>query len=356
MESHVREGPLVSIIVPCHNASRWLNECLVGIAAQSYRPLELSLWDDASTDDSAAILGQQQGSLEAAGVKVILGGSGFGGACSSTSGPIGCGAAKNRAVAQSSGEYLCFQDADDVMMPGRVAAQLALALQRGTRCLIGSGFVRDPPSAQPRYSAWLNSLSDEGLWLQRFRECPLAMPTWFCGREVFHTVGGFLETGPGTPEDLDFLYRHVRLGGTLARVTEPLVMYRYHEHQQSHGVSADAIWALRLEEMETSLLSTLERFSIWGAGRDGKRFYKSLSEETRRKVVAFLDIDPGKLAAGHYFDKQHRERVPIVEWTKACEAAYQPTIICVKSGLHDGFDENLGSLKLQEGRDFWRFN
>lgn len=34
------------------------------------------------------------------------------------------GYAKNRAVEQSSGKYLCFQDIDDVMMPRRIVAQL----------------------------------------------------------------------------------------------------------------------------------------------------------------------------------------------------------------------------------------
>jgi len=41
----------------------------------------------------------------------------------------GCGFAKNRAVEQSHGEYLCFQDADDVMMPERIVRQLGVATQ-----------------------------------------------------------------------------------------------------------------------------------------------------------------------------------------------------------------------------------
>ncbi|CAE8723786.1 unnamed protein product, partial [Polarella glacialis] len=305
-----------------------------------------------------------------AGVRVTLGGSGFRSAEGqatadsnseeSASKPLGCGTAKNRAVLQSSGDFLCFLDADDVMRPRRVEAQLGLALARkgcgGAGCLVGSCIVREPCDAQPRYTAWLNSLTQEQLLLQRFKECTLAMPTWFCARAVFDAASGFLETGPGTPEDLDFLYRHVRSGGSLARVDEPLVMYRYHEKQQSHGVSANSIWALRVEELESGLLAHLESFSLWGAGRDGKRLYKSLRPASRQKVVAFLDVDPGKLAAGHYFDREHGEKVPIVEWKMASEAKFQPAIICVKSGLHSGFENNVASLGLQEGRQYWHFN
>merc|ERR1712241_802296 len=119
----------------------------------------------------------------------------------------------------------------------------------------------------------------------------LAMPTWFCARELFDRVGPFSEAGPGTPEDLELFYAHLRAGGCLGKVHKPLVVYRFHENMQSHGVSAEAIWALRVVELETSLLASVPKFSIWSAGRDGKRLYRSLSVETRAKMIAFLDVD-----------------------------------------------------------------
>merc|ERR1711871_1777055 len=168
------------------------------------------------------------------------------------------------------------------------------------------------------------------------------MPTWFCSRATFERLAdssaGFSEMGPGTPEDLDFFYRHLRAGGTLSKVSVPLVIYRAHEQQTSRGVSADKIWDLRVEELETALLQRLDSFSIWSAGRDGKRLYRSLCAESRAKVVAFLDVDEKKIKLGDYFEKETRVRVPIVHWTLAADARYQPTIICVKEGLHAGFE------------------
>ncbi|CAK0801475.1 unnamed protein product [Prorocentrum cordatum] len=192
---------------------------------------------------------------------------------------------------------------------------------------------------------------------QRFRECTLAMPTWFCSRAVFDRVGGFVETGPGAPEDMDFFYRHLRAGGTLARVPEPLPEAL--PDQQSRGVSAEAIWSLRVAELQGSLLDGLPSFSIWSAGRDGKRLYRSLStanqDSTQSRVVAFLDVDAGKLAAGLYYNRERKLHVPIVEWRFASDARYQPAVICVKLGLHDGFEENLASLQLREGEQYWHF-
>jgi len=343
------EAPLVSVIVPCHNAERFIQECLRSVVTQTYRPLELSLWDDASRDSSALLVQGLKAPLEAAGVRVVLGSSG-------SSDPAGCGAAKNRAVAQSHGAYLCFLDADDVMRHDRVAAQLELAMQVGAGALVGSNVERDPADAQPRYTAWLNGLTESQLVLQRFRECTLAMPTWFCHRDVFKGCDGFSEAGPGTPEDLDFLYRHLHRGGQLTKVMQPLVLYRYHEQQQSHGVSKDSIWALRVAELELGLLNDLSSFSIWSAGRDGKRLYRSLTSSNRAKVVAFLDVDTKKLGGGGYYDRERSVHVPVMDWTCAVEPRFQPTIVCVKGDLHAGFEDNLASLGLEEGRTFWHFN
>ena len=42
--------PLVSVIIPCHNAMPWLDECLASCASQDYEgPLEVSVFDDVST-------------------------------------------------------------------------------------------------------------------------------------------------------------------------------------------------------------------------------------------------------------------------------------------------------------------
>ena len=47
--------PLVSILIPVYNGAAYLQEALDSILAQTYRPLEILLLDDASTDGTAAI-------------------------------------------------------------------------------------------------------------------------------------------------------------------------------------------------------------------------------------------------------------------------------------------------------------
>jgi len=40
---------LVSVIIPVHNATQWLDDCIRSIVLQTYRPIEISVYDDEST-------------------------------------------------------------------------------------------------------------------------------------------------------------------------------------------------------------------------------------------------------------------------------------------------------------------
>ena len=116
--------------------------------------------------------------------------------------PFGAAYARNRAVAQSSGAYLCMLDADDIMMPRRVELQLAFALNHPDY-LIGCKFTRLPENSTPRYCQWyvfayftnfprLNNMSAEELYTHRFRENTLIQPTFFLSRITFNKIGGYI--------------------------------------------------------------------------------------------------------------------------------------------------------------------
>ena len=55
-ESAAHDGPLVSVVVPVHNAAPWVGETLASILAQTYVNLEVIVMDDASTDRSGEIV------------------------------------------------------------------------------------------------------------------------------------------------------------------------------------------------------------------------------------------------------------------------------------------------------------
>lgn len=52
----------------------------------------------------------------------------------------------------------------------------------------------------------------------------------------FFRVGGFSEKGKGTPEDLIFFYKHLELGGSISRLNEVLLLYRYHPEATTFSI------------------------------------------------------------------------------------------------------------------------
>lgn len=341
----------VSIIIPVYNGDKWIDDCLRSVETQNFNgKLEVSIFNDGSTDGTISKLEEWRKTLREKSISVTLGGH--------TSDPRGVGYAKNQAVEQSSGVYLCFQDIDDVMSPDRVSKQYQAARSE-QNSIIGSKFHREPEGSTERFTKWANTLSQDQLYSQIYTSHgpTLIMPTWFCHRSVYNKAGGFSEGGKGVPEDLIFFLRHLELGGGLCRVDADLLMYRYHPGATTFSIHEDTIWKIRMEYIQKQVLDKWESFTIWNAGKQGKKFYRNLSPTNQRKVAAFCDVDPKKIKCGAYIYHESKEKikptVPIVHF----QSAKPPFIICMKLDLTGGeFEKNLASLNLKEGVDFFHFN
>lgn len=70
---------------------------------------------------------------------------------------------------------------------------------------------------------------------------------------------------------------------------------RLHGNNTCKRISRRHILRVKLKAMERRVLDKLEKFSVWGAGRDGRNFVNELSEENRKKVVCFGDVDVKKV-------------------------------------------------------------
>ena len=336
-------------------------------------------YNDASTDKSLDILHSLQGeststSYATIQTKLLIGTAPVG----TTS--RGAGYARNQAIKlrdeyekkqvqhnkETDAHFLSILDSDDIMHSTRIAEQACAMLSISNakvreRTLMGCQFERIPKDATHHYSQWANSLSDERLYLEQFRECTLLQPTWFLSKAWFESLGGYVEapiSGSYTEdasdnslyrlvhpseatdtttnttqintlrlaEDTRLFYAHLHAGGKLHlhRTKTPLVIYRHRSGMsQSSNTPRRLLLRLRVKAWEdivykNNALSWTNGFAIWGAGRDGKDFIKALSPEVAAKVFCFVDVDQKKIETVKWYENPAllgKRKIPILHFS-----------------------------------------
>lgn len=98
-----------SVVIPCHNAERWISQTLETVAAQTFKPHEIIIVNDNSTDDSDKVIADS--SLD---VKLLH----------TTHG--NAGAARNSGIEVATGDWIALLDADDLWYPHHLQQAAAL--------------------------------------------------------------------------------------------------------------------------------------------------------------------------------------------------------------------------------------
>ena len=108
------DDPLVSVIIPVYNVSRYLLQCLDSVISQTWRNLEIIIIDDGSTDGSGRICDQYADRDDR--IKVIH------------SPNRGLSAARNLGLENLKGQYIAFVDSDDLIEPHAIETLIRTAL------------------------------------------------------------------------------------------------------------------------------------------------------------------------------------------------------------------------------------
>ncbi|MBI4930126.1 MAG: glycosyltransferase family 2 protein [Bacteroidetes bacterium] len=102
----------VSVVIPCYNVERYLEECINSVLNQKYNQIEIICVDNNSTDNTNKILQQIQKSVPL----LIITNETRQGACF----------ARNTGMEMATGEYLQFLDADDLLFPEKISTQVLI--------------------------------------------------------------------------------------------------------------------------------------------------------------------------------------------------------------------------------------
>lgn len=213
--------PTVSVVIPAYNGARLIEETLASLSVQTLTDWEAIVIDDCSGDDTRAVVAAWPDPR----VRLL---------CNETNaGPV---RTRNRGVAAARGRYIAGLDQDDLCLPDRFARQVAWLDARPGLALLGTasrylceGVVRPSPHAavtSPALIAWLTEI-----------ENPLVWSTVMIRGEVARALDPFTRPDILYAEDFD-LYHRVRRIGAIARLDEPLLLYRQHPGSASQRFTA----------------------------------------------------------------------------------------------------------------------
>lgn len=99
----MNESVKVSVIVPIYNVEKYIGKCILSIIEQTYKNIEIILVDDGSLDDSGNIADEY--ATRDNRIKVIHKAN------------AGVSAARNSGLDAATGDFVCFSDGDDYVMP-----------------------------------------------------------------------------------------------------------------------------------------------------------------------------------------------------------------------------------------------
>jgi glycosyltransferase involved in cell wall biosynthesis len=214
--------PLVSIIIPCFNSAKWLEEAVKSALAQTHGNVEVVVVDDGSTDASVSIARRFEGPR----LKVIL------------SPHRGASAARNAGLVAAKGDFIQFLDADDLLSPDKVAEQVELLAGNPPGKLATSGLVFFNDGGSPQ-----GGLDTDGLPYAGDCDSPLAFllrlygldgpagmvqtSQWLVPRSVTLSAGPWDET-LSVDDDGEYFARVVERSSGIKHTMRGRVFYRKH--------------------------------------------------------------------------------------------------------------------------------
>jgi hypothetical protein len=223
--------PTVSVVVPAHNAERFLGAALRSAAGQTSPPLELIVVDDGSTDGTERVVREAPATVPV---------------CYRRQDRRGAGLARNLGVSVARGEWVAFLDADDIWYPDKLAVQLDSLSTRAPAEFIYSDLDLVDEAGSLVQKDWLSAESARkpSSWRRLITmivgDRPFPFPTTVVmKKELIERAGGFNPVFHGKyHEDVEFFARVARIA-SLHYLPRSLAQRRRHASQSVENAELD---------------------------------------------------------------------------------------------------------------------
>lgn len=226
----------VTVILPCRNVGDFVRDSLNSLIGSANEIRAAVCVDDGSTDDTINILHRAAGELPFDVTVLEAGGA-------------GAGAARNLGLANVDTAFCQFLDADDLLLPGKLAHQLGIARDKEAEVVTSSYMLRPQETADRQIEVVDDTWS--GLLTSRLG-CTSSM---LFRTEAVRAVDGWAES-LGSSQEYELLFRMVKSGARTTSDNKPLTVKLERGDAISSGEPGPRLQ--RFIELRSQMLSHLK--------------------------------------------------------------------------------------------------
>jgi glycosyltransferase involved in cell wall biosynthesis len=205
-------NPLVSVILPVYNGQRYVSAAIESALAQTYRPIEVVIVNDGSTDHSYETI---EPYLNLPDVKYLQQEN------------RGVAAARNAGIRHSKGELVAFLDQDDLWLPEKLALQVGYLQQNPEIAMVHSNqrYINGD-GGRIQFPGW--ETDAQGMCLKElFIKNRIAVLTVVVRKHCLDEVGPLNESLSGC-DDYE-LWLRIAARFPIGHIDKELALYRFHD-------------------------------------------------------------------------------------------------------------------------------
>lgn len=191
----------VSIIIPCYNVEKYILDCLRSVECQTYSSVEVICIDDGSTDTTLAMirLFQEDSNLDVAVLEQTN---------------KGAPAARNRGLEYSSGAYLQFLDADDLLLPFKIEEQIEFVKVNNRPDLVVGSYERHSMQGVIENKKIYQATEIKDHWIQLMATDVGITSANLFSRKVFQS-GGLWNEDLNSSQEYELMFQMLKKGSKI---------------------------------------------------------------------------------------------------------------------------------------------
>lgn len=214
-----KKRPLVSVVVPTYNRSRYIKACLDSVFSQEAQgknfDIEVIVIDDGSTDNTSEVVQSYGNKVQYKRIR-------------NSGGPA---KPRNMGISMAHGDYIAFLDADDMWLEGKIKWQLGLMEDNRLLALSSTNaeFIDSEGHSLNRLVVEKKYVPEEFTFESLLEVNFMCTSGVMVRSSVFDSVDGFNETQPlNRIEDYE-LWLRIAVNHRVGFINKPLVRYRDHD-------------------------------------------------------------------------------------------------------------------------------